>query len=33
MKRLWPEEDDFTMICIFLAVFFTFFISLMLSWE
>jgi len=31
MKRLWPEEDDFFMIGLFLAMFFTFCISALVA--
>lgn len=33
MKRLWPEEDDFFMIILFLTVFFVFCVSMLLAWE
>lgn len=33
MKRPWDQDDDFLMILIFLAVFFSFCLSLLMSWE
>ena len=33
MKRLWPKDDDFFMIGVFLAIFFTFCVSALYALE